>query len=277
MSTVTPLPQSQGSPYHAKPHPQHPSQQYGDRESQESTRKEHDYTIPVKPPSEYSGSMKSASVSGRSSRSPRDRDPSRGRASPGRGGRDAGSGSRIGSSSGSGRSSLSPVKGVLRVGKHSRHSSPASPPGHIDGRGGRSTGSSDAVTSAGTSTGMSGNLLDAASVDSLERRFQKLIKDDSPDTSSIAGMAAVMSGGDVVAVKGASDSISAPKESVLEVPNVPVVEREEELVTPLKKRVPIIQEKQQIQREAQKKQALEGTSNDKIRNPFGRRLPRYVS
>eukprot|EP00562_Extubocellulus_spinifer_P003921 CAMPEP_0178525602 /NCGR_PEP_ID=MMETSP0696-20121128/30268_1 /TAXON_ID=265572 /ORGANISM="Extubocellulus spinifer, Strain CCMP396" /LENGTH=233 /DNA_ID=CAMNT_0020157023 /DNA_START=60 /DNA_END=757 /DNA_ORIENTATION=- len=206
-----------------------------------------DYTIPVKPPSEYSGSVKSASVSGRSSRSARDRDPSRGRASPGRGGRDAGSGSRIGSSTGSGRSSLSPVKGVLRVGKHSRHSSPASPTGHIDGRGGRSTGSSDAVTSAGT--GMSGNLLDAASVDSLERRFQKLIKDDSPDTSSIVGMAAVMSGGDAVAVKGASDAISAPEESVLE---------EDELGIPLKKRVPILQEKQEIQREKQTEEPLEG-------------------
>jgi len=249
MSTATPLPQSQGSPYHDEPHPQHPSQQHDDdRESLESTRKEHDYTIPVKPPSEYSGSVKSASVSGRSSRSARDRDPSRGRASPGRGGRDAGSGSRIGSSTGSGRSSLSPVKGVLRVGKHSRHSSPASPTGHIDGRGGRSTGSSDAVTSAGT--GMSGNLLDAASVDSLERRFQKLIKDDSPDTSSIVGMAAVMSGGDAVAVKGASGSISAPKESVLE------------------------EEKQQIQREEQTEEPLEGASDDRIRNPFGRPLPR---
>ena len=254
MSTITPLPQSEGSLsslHRVEPH----LQQHHDGERRKSRKAEPDYTVPIKPPSEYGGSMNSANVSGRSSNSSRDKSFSRG---------------RVGS--GSGTRSPGPVKGVLRVGKHSRHPSIASQSVNVDGIGGQSRGtSSDAATS--TATGMSRNLLETASVDSLERRFQELIRDDSPASSNIADMAAMMSVGDAIVVKGASATDSARKESILGVVDDSVLEREDNVGIPLRK-IPVQQQKQPIQQQEQKEEKVERRPSDKIRNPFGRPLPR---
>lgn len=294
MSTsIKSLPQQHGEPL---PPQQHHHRQHH-RHIIPPVKGHGDYSVPIKPPSEHSGSA---------GKSLRFDDAASGGSSGGRYGSPSSrynSPSSIASSSGSGggRSGSPGQKGVLRIGKITKS---------LTAAGGAATGSvgasplasqsadsglssNYAVTSgilststggSGSGAGMSGNLLaDAASVDSLERRFQKLIKDGTPNSSSIAGMAAVLSGDsdgggragdDGGGGGGGSDSVAGgPDESVLEsimdAPDDSIVEREEEVVVPLKK-VPIQQKQQQMKQQI----PVEEKPRDKIQNPFGRPLPR---